>query len=341
MRASLADLEIADRSGIMRQLAESVESGTAAAGHTTAFLLPQQILVPWGEKVNVLRLAIVNAVVERVTDRHKRREREFDVVITGFGLVVIAILEAIFLLRRRVVSPLAQLGVAITRIAAGDRSVPMTMQSDTSEIAEMVTAVETLRQAALVADFTAMRQRMAARQRFLLLREALGIAQTVWEPSRALELGVARLSKGIDATVALVATATSDPPATLGFAADAVRTGLAEMRGSAAELDATFAAASSAQTGDRSEAEFVAHVMAVRAQVDRRDATVRSFIQPSLLALRDANGTTGTAGLRDLVNDQFERIEATVATLASMRDAVTRATTIIRELPLEEAPLAA
>jgi hypothetical protein len=45
--------------------------------------------------------------------------------------------------------------------------------------------------------------------------------------------------------------------------------------------------------------------------------------------------------LHDLVSDQFLRIEATVATVASMRDAMTRATAIVRELPLDDTPMAA
>lgn len=98
----------------------------------------------------------------------------------------------------------------------------------------------------------------------LALREALGIVQTVRVPAQVLERGVARLSAGMDATIALVTTATAAAPATLGLAADAVRFGLAEMRASAAELDATFTAAISAQDEDRPEAEFVAHILAVR-----------------------------------------------------------------------------
>ena len=79
----------------------------------------------------------------------------------------------------------------------------------------MVTAVETLRQAALVADATALRHRLAARQRLEMLREALGIARTVEEPARALERGVASLSDGMDATIALLATATTAAAADL------------------------------------------------------------------------------------------------------------------------------
>jgi hypothetical protein len=45
--------------------------------------------------------------------------------------------------------------------------------------------------------------------------------------------------------------------------------------------------------------------------------------------------------LRDLVSDQFQRIEETVATVASMRDAMTRAAAIVRELPPEDVPIAA
>ncbi len=189
-----------------------------------------------------------------------------------------------------------------------------------------------------------MRQRLAARQRLLMLRDALGIVQTVREPARVLEREGASLSAGIDATVALVASATNAAPPTLGAAAAAVRFGLAEMSGSKAVFDATFAAAQETATDDQTEAECVAQILAMQAQIDKRDATVRAFIQPSLVALRDtrsAAGTGQTGSLRDLVNDQFQRIEATVAILASMRDAVARATTILRDLPLEETKLAA
>jgi hypothetical protein len=144
----------------------------------------------------------------------------------------------------------------------------------------------------------------------------------------------------MDATIALITTTTSMPPPTLSLAATAVRAGLAEMRESAAELDATFAAA--AETEDRPEAEFVAHILAVRTQIDRRDAAVRGFVLPSLVALRDTAAATNAASLRELVSDQFARIEETVAVISSMSATMTRAAAIVRDLPLEEtAPMAA
>jgi hypothetical protein len=207
-----------------------------------------------------------------------------------------------------------------------------------------VTAVETLRQAALVADATVLRHRAAAQHRLEMLREALGIVRTVREPARTLERGVASLCEGIDATIALITAAMNAPPATLGVAATAVRVGLAEMRASEAELDATFTAADSAQAEDRPEAEFVAHILAVQAQVDRRDLAVRGFVLPSLIALRDASTATGEnpgPALRDLVSDQFARIEETVAVIAGMSATVTRASAIVRELSLDDTPMAA
>ena len=67
----------------------------------------------------------------------------------------------------------------------------------------MVTAVETLRQAALIADAAALRQRMATRHR---TDNAAGGAwvsrRTVQAPAQALERDVASLSEGIDATIA-------------------------------------------------------------------------------------------------------------------------------------------
>jgi hypothetical protein len=215
------------------------------------------------------------------------------------------------------------------------------LHSGTREISEMVTAVETLRQAALVADAADLRQRMVARHRLELLHEALGIVQSVREPAQALERDVARLSEGIDAAIALINEITAAPPATLAAAAEVVRAGLAEIRESAADLDATFASAGEAQGEDRAPAEFVAHIQAVRLEVDRRDQVVRRFVQASLVALRDTASAQPTPVLRDLVSDQFQRIEETVATVASMRDAMTRAAAIVRELPPEDVPIAA
>ena len=151
---------------------------------------------------------------------------------------------------------------------------------------------------------------MAARHRLNLLHEALGIARTVHEPGRELERDVASLSEGIDATIALVKTETDSAPATLGLAADAVRLGLADMLGSTAEFEAAFVAAGKALEEDPPEAEFVARILAVQAQVDRRDEAVRALIKPSLVALRDAGAASGggtTMSLRNLVSDQFLR----------------------------------
>jgi hypothetical protein len=341
MRTSLMELEKVDSVEINRRLNESLDFGVSGSPREGEFSPAQKVLVAWGERVNDLRTAVVDATVERVTDSQIAGERQFDIVVTAFGLVMIAIAESVVLLSHRVVGPLAQLGVAITRIAAGDRSVALKLNPGTREIAEMVTAVETLRQAALVADAAARRQQWAARQRLMVLREALVIARTVREPARALERGVASLSEGIDATIALIGTSAAHPAMTLHAAATAVRAGLAEMRGSAADFEATLASAGSEHTDDWPEAEFVAHILAVKAQVDRRDAAVSGFIQPSLMALRDTAGEMQTPILRDLVSDQFEYIETTVATVASMRDAVTRAATIVRELPLDDTKLAA
>lgn len=329
---ALADLNTIDVTGILGRL----ESQAGDRPDETGTVLPQRLLVPWGERVNLLREAIVDATVQHVITRQAAREMQFDLVITGFGAVMLAVMESVVLLSQRVVGPLAQLGSAITRIAAGDRSTKLTLHSGTREINEMVTAVETLRQAALVADATALRHRVVAQQRLEILRKALGIARTVEAPARALEREVASLSDGIDATIASIAT----PPPTLSVAATAVRAGLAELRASAADLDATFAAAG--ETEDRPEAEFVARILAVRDQVDRREAAVRGFVLPSLVGLRDAAATTCGAELRDLVGDQFARVEETVAVISSMLAAVRRASAIVRDLPLdEEAPMAA
>jgi hypothetical protein len=107
------------------------------------------------------------------------------------------------------------------------------------------------------------------------------------------------------------------------------------MRDAAAELDATLAAA--AEKEDRPETEFMAHILAVRAQVERRDAAVRGFVLPSLVALRDTAAATDAAPLRELVSDQFARIEETVAVISSMSAAMTRVAAIVHDLPMEDA----
>ena len=344
MRETMAGLQSPDTGRVFRRLTELPGIGALSVRDDNDLLLPQHILVPWGEQVDTMRAAIADATVARVTLLQDTGERKFGLFMVAFGFVIVAVLESVVLLSQRVVRPLAELGLAITRIAAGDRSIAVRLQTGAREITEMVTAVETLRQAALVADATALRHRLAARHRLEMLREALGIVQTVREPARALERGVARLSEGIDATIAFVTNAAAVPPATLGVAANAVRVGLAEMRDSAAALDATFAAADSAQTEDRPEAEFLAHILAVQAQVGRRDNAVRRFVQPSLVALRDAACSTGgNPGpvLRDLVSDQFQRIEETVVAVAAMLASVARAAAIVRDLPLDETPMAA
>jgi hypothetical protein len=347
IRTSLAALDAIDLTATPGRLRAATDAPRPV---DDAGELPLQlVLVPWGELINGLRNAIVEAAMGRVTVRRADREFRFNLVLTAFGGVLFAVLESIVLLSQRVVTPLAQLGVAITRIAAGDRGVPLKMQTGTREISEMVTAVETLRQAALVADATSLRRRMTIRHRLEMLREAMGIARTVQAPAHALERGVAGLSEGIDATIAMITAAKTATPSTLETAADAIRIGLAEMRETAADFDASFAAARSAQTEDRPEAEYMAHIRAVQTEVERRDQAVRGFVLPSLVALRDATAAAACgpdagkhgAALRELVSDQFERIEETVAIMASMRDAVTRAAAIVRNLVPDDTPMAA
>jgi hypothetical protein len=291
-----------------------------------------------------VRSAIMREIMARVRTEQAWRTARLNLALTAIGAVSLVILSALAMLQWRVVRPLAQLGLAITRIAAGDRRMPLTIRSTTREINAMVTVVETLRLAALVADATALRQSEAAARRLHALREVLGILRTVYEPSQSLERGVASLSQGIDATIAIISTLTSVPPATLDAAANAVRIGLRDMRDASRDLEATFAAARQAEMEDRPEAEIVACILEVRAHIERRDALVRSFIRPCLLALQDATSLAGDPlgrTLHDLIGDQFRHIETTVATLASMHAAVTQAATIVRELPLEVAPIAA
>jgi hypothetical protein len=298
----------------------------------------------WADRVNELRIALIRESAVRARLEQASRTRRLDLAMMAVGAVALIILSALIILQRRVVGPLAQLGFAITRIADGDRRRAFVTQSTTREIAAMVTAVETLRQAALIADATSTRQREAADRRLLVLREVLGIVGAVYEPSHALERDVAKLSAAIDATIALLSKPPRELPPTLAAAARAVRAGSREIQAAARDLDAAIAAVREAEDDALPETEIVARILRVRAHIDRRDALVRAFVQPCLLALRDiapAADDPQARMLRDLIGDQFELIETTVGTMASMLAAVTRAAAIVRELPLEAAPLAA
>jgi hypothetical protein len=82
----------------------------------------------------------------------------------------------------------------------------------------------------------------------------------------------------------------------------------------------------------------------VRQHIVQLDVLARTFIQPCLLALRDVwprENDPPRETLRAMIDDQFELIESTVATMASMRATVTRAGSIVCELPVDAAPLAA
>jgi hypothetical protein len=116
------------------------------------------------------------------------------------------------------------------------------------------------------------------------------------------------------------------------------------MRDAARQLDATIELARPADDDELPEAEIIVRILNTKASVDRRNATVGTFIQPCLLALRDTNLLAGNASngtLRDLLGDQFQLIQSTVGTMASLLAAVTRAAIIARGLSSETRAMAA
>ena len=116
------------------------------------------------------------------------------------------------------------------------------------------------------------------------------------------------------------------------------------MRDAARQLDAAIDLARRADDDGLPEAELVVRILNTKAPVDRRNAMVGTFIQPCLLALRDTNLLAGNVSdrmLRALIGDQFQLIESTVETMASLLAEVTRATVIARGLPLETRTMAA
>src|SRR5258708_36287734 len=93
-------------------------SEPAHPGADSGAMLPQRLLVPWGERINQLRTALMYATVERVTARQVTRERQFDLLLTCFGAVIVAVLESVALLSQRIVGPLAPFGGAISRVSS-------------------------------------------------------------------------------------------------------------------------------------------------------------------------------------------------------------------------------
>ena len=129
IRTALADLRKISFGELRRRLNELMKPEVLQPRDDNAPSPPQLLLVPLGEQINMLRTAIVDAMVQHVITRRDRRERQFDIVMAGLGVVMVAVLESAVLLSQRVVVPLAQLGMAIRRIAGGDRSIPLTLQS--------------------------------------------------------------------------------------------------------------------------------------------------------------------------------------------------------------------
>jgi HAMP domain-containing protein len=338
MRALLASAK-ATRAGIVqRQVDRMIDASGRGDRQFEWSSRPMEI---WADQINAIRNVIIQKTVDQAQIGQTTRDQRLYLALAAVAAVVLMILPALAMLQWRVVGPLAQLGFAITRIADGDRGTKLEIKSGTREIGAMVKAVETLRQAALVANETVMRQRDAVRRRQAMLREVLGILESVYEPSHSLERDIARLLEDIEATIALV---DGTLPPTLGAAAAAVRLGLREMRDLAPDFKVSTAAANEAETDVLPEAEIVALTAAVVMLIDRRDALVRTIIQPCLLALRDTSKLASAPQaqpLRNLIGDQFSLIEATVAKLASTSAAVTRAAAMVRELPPEVTPMAA
>jgi hypothetical protein len=342
LRAALAVPGRAKDPASRQRLEHLLARGQAGDAGRAEVSLAQAFIFPWSHAANRLRIAIVDAALEQVMEEQRERRHGVTLVSAATGVVVIGLIASLVLLRLRVVRPLAHLGKMITRIAAGDRRDPVALPAEAQEIAAIVEALETLRQAALIADATAMAQREVEEQRLRLLREALAAVHAVREPAVALEDRIAGLCRGIDDAMSLIAPPDGPARRTLIEAANAVRLALADVRGASGDLDRMIAAARKTPADAWPEADVVAHVVAVRAHVERRDAAVRALIPPSLAALRDtvAPAMAGQ-GRDDLVAEQFERIENAVAMVASMHAAVSRADDILRALPLETPALAA
>ncbi len=297
--------------------------------------VPRQTMIALSEAMNAVRVATMDEILQRVESQQTGRSHHLTLVLVIIFVDLVIFFWSMFLIFWRLSGQLATIGLAIRRIAAGDRATPMVMKAVTRDLQEMVAAIETLRQTALVADATVNRAREAEQRRLESLHQALDFVQATREPARALEHGIARLCDGIDAAIALVTPPDASPSAALASAASAARLGLAELRGHSMDWDAPAGCP---------EQEIVARIHSLRTEVERREAAVRGLIQPSLAALRDVGGQQGRGeveGLGDLISDQFERIEAAVASVASMRAAAAKAETILRDLSLEQPAIAA
>jgi hypothetical protein len=240
------------------------------------------------------------------------------------------------------------LGGSLVRIASGERTAELPSIRRPREIATLAEAVEALRRAALVADATESRDRLAAQQRAGLLHQALAIAHSVREPAHELaEIAERLLAHLAVAGLEMADTAAALSPA-LDVVADLVRGSLAAMRETTALADAAVEALHEvALDGHLGAAQEVAvRLAALQSVVDERDTVVKRFSQPVLAALTGMaaarRGDRGACpGVDDLLRGPFQDVQEVVATIARMRDAVIRANDALQKVASEEVKAAA
>lgn len=332
IRRALAELRRFQDDVFGPALRDVILADTTEGPDETGWLPPQRAMIPFFQRAETLRIAIVDAAMDHVTRGQRARRWRLTIAAAALAVVTAAIVAALMLLHRRVVRPLVHLAGTTCRIAAGEHDLILPVRSNIREVENMAAAVETLRRAALIADAAASRQREAARQRMAMLREALDTIDSMREPSRAMVAGVTRLAEGFDA----VRASSEATPPSLERAAEAVRAGLAALR---AAVDEGCGVRAAPGDGHETEAAAVTRIMGVLDEVNRRDAAVRGFVQPGLAALRDASAAPGVP--RELVARQFECIEETVAAMSAMRASAERAVSIVRTLTLDGTRLAA
>jgi hypothetical protein len=324
--------------------------GDKGAGTSAAFL-PADFTVQylhWSGSIVALWEGVLAEATFRVNEDQVARVQGLRWAVASIGAVFVAVVVTLLLLHHYVVVPVSRLGSSLLRIASGERTAELASMQGPREIKALADAVETLRRAALVADATESRDRLAAQQRASLLSQTLAIAQSVCDPAHLLTTIGERLVTHLSAAGLELADTDDGLSPTVENVAQIVRDSTAVMRDTTDLADLAMNALHEVRLdGHLGAAQEVAvRLSALQAVVDERDAAVRRFSRPVLAALNElADSNRGDPDARhgadSLLMQPFQDVQDMVATIARMRDAMLRAHDALQKVATEETKAAA
>jgi hypothetical protein len=325
-------------------LDEQIEAGARDGHYALSEAEFSQRYLNWSNTIIAVWEEVLREATARVDNDQEARLIRLCWTIGAIAAVLACVVATLVTLHRYVVVPMTRLGGSMLRIASGERTEEQLSIRGPREVTALAAAVEIFRRAAVVADATETRERLAMRQRSDLVRQALEAARTMREPSQKIEETAVRLALDLDAAGAEIATTGIETSSHLASAALAVRAGFATMRDLTAADDHALEALDEVNTDGRLGAsrELADHLEVLRTAADHRDTAVRSFLQPVIAALIELSVAEGRAHhsagdtIRGALDGPFGDVQEIVVMTARMHDAVTRATEASRQVANEE-----